>query len=242
MKKEEGELGDEAAKTKVQLVIQSRLHFNCDMTKKVVKFGNPVGKNSEKNLHEVSSGEKLCNEIQNFKFRKKVEDNLKDSEKKRVKDRGGKEMTRRGENWLRNITRKSQTEEKFKSLCSTNLKLRKNVATTCENSLGISPQRGKFKKQRKITNLIAKFEGNLKSSGNSSQSIESGLLEGTFQPKPATVNPKIRPKRTSSQSGRTLQTGPRQAHRTIQMLSHNWLQNPPGEEDQPIGGDDTKIG
>ena len=221
MKKEEGELGDEAAKTKVQLVIQSRLHFNCDMTKKVVKFGNPVGKNSEKNLHEVSSGEKLCNEIQNFKFRKKVV-----NEKKYEIERGGKEVTRRGENWLRKITEKSQTEEKYKSPCSTNLKSKKHIVTTCENSLGISPQRGKFKKQRKIKHLIAKFEENLKSSGNSSQSIESGLLEGTFQPKPATVNPKIRPKRTSSQSGRTLQTGPRQAHRTIQMLSHNWLQNP----------------
>ena len=174
-------------------------------------------------MQEVSSGEQLCSDIENFKFRKKGSEIKSEIEK----------------NCLRKIARDSRTEEQFRSPRSTNLKLRKNIATTYDNSLGISPQRGKFKKQkienksletnpRKIKNLIAKFEENLKSSGNSSQSKESGLIEGTFQPKPksTTFNPKIRPKQTSSQSEMMSQTGPRQAHRTIQMLSHNWLQNP----------------
>ena len=229
MNKGGNKFGEKAARTKVTLEIQSKKHFKSDTTK-FVKFGKPVEKIvGRKKLQEVSSGEKFCSEIQNFRFRKRAEDNLKVGELKSDIDRGGKEMTRRGENWLRKIARDSQTEEKnFKSPCATNLKLRKNVGTPCDNSLGISPQRGKFKKQRKITNLIAKFEENQKSSGNFSQSIESVLLEGTIQPKQTAFNPfpQIRPKRTSSQSESMTQTGPRQADRTIQMLSHNWLQNP----------------
>ena len=83
------------------------------------QFGKPVEKIvGGKKLQEVSSGENFCSEIQNFRFRKRAEDNLKVGELKSDIDRGGKEMTRRGENWLRNITRKYQTEEKFKSPCS----------------------------------------------------------------------------------------------------------------------------